>query len=124
MNSNAYTTVILPTDASAKTEEALYEQYKQSNWWSQKPWLPVWVSGLYVTCVIFAVLWLDTENFSASQVRGLVGLIAFSLLVLMFGLLFLKHFTHDLPWEKHKETWRMNQNNCSSDIGGMLKIYD
>jgi hypothetical protein len=107
----------------ATNEEILYEEFKQTNWWSRNTLLPVLIAALWGVGWVVFLLKLEVESFSTSQARGLLGMFAFSILVLMLGLVTLKHFSHDRPWEKCRK-WLEEKDGWSTDVGGILKIYD
>lgn len=101
-------------------EEQFYEHFKEINWWARHPNAWKWMSAVYGLVLVALSFYAKTGVISTEIVVGsAVGFIPF-----LFLLAVIKHVVHDRPLRNFKKTWGLDAANWSSNIGGILKIYD
>lgn len=97
--------------------DEIYEHFKEENWWAKNPQAWKIPLTLYFLALIPLVL-------MRAITPEIVLLAAFGVLPLLLLLVLAKIFLHDRPWKKYKRDWIIEDRIPSSDIGGVLKIYD
>lgn len=108
-------------------EAKLYSTFKETNWWAKHSNLYLYVSALYVTCLL---TWTTTPSFEtliqglgqSARAIPLVSLMVWTTLLIMFVIL--KYFTHDRPWNAYMQENKQGDGTWTSNCGGILKIYD
>lgn len=100
--------------------DLLYEHFKRGNWWARHP--NAWRVACYAYLILMIALTaaMKMGNVSSETVVGTtLGFIPF------FGTLgLIKYFCHDKQWRKFREAWNPQKETCSTNIGGVVKIYD
>jgi hypothetical protein len=118
-------TTVPYSDANPEKEarKTLYEHFKETNWWArQSLFFPALVVGLWGVCFMAYSTGVDLET--RDQVRGVISLFVLSLFLVCIGLCIVKYYAHDRPWRKFRAEWTIPKDSWTTDVGGILKIYD
>ena len=115
-------TVVPYTNASPEEEmqKALHLKFKETNWWARHPHAWMWASVAYWLMLIALGVNMKNGLVSSETVVGTaLGFIPFLILLAI-----IKYFEHDSPRYKFDKEWSISPENWSTNVGGILKIYD
>jgi len=115
-------TAVPYSDANPEEEmqKTLYSQFRETNWWAHHPHAWKWACAAYWLMLIALAISAKNGGISPETVVGTtLGFLPFLLLLAI-----IKHFVHDRPLQKYKKEWSLPEDGWSSNVGGILKIYD
>lgn len=115
-------TAVPYTNANPEEEmrKTLYSKFKETNWWARHPRVWQWASAAYWLMVI--VLAVNMKN--GLFLPGVVAASALGFMPFLVLLAIIRYFVHDRPRKKFNEEWSISRENWSTNVGGILKIYD
>ena len=109
---------VIPYDdvnAEKQIKKFLQEKFEKENWWTKNKYFSSLVIVLYLICIFYWALTGDFEGMSSRYGPALIPIILLGISCtfapLMFVMTVMKYFIHDIPLNKYKEEWSLQESN-------------